>query len=530
MEILDFLNIILTSYTDLEYSSLLGTGIVSVILFLSLQITAYIIIRVINKQKRLKIASVLTAVVKGGRVFAGYLIVYLFLIGIKNAEIPEYPINLIHRAMELAILGIGAIAAFLRLVRPLRKAGLNISDEPGAKIQSKITSEKGLRLVVMLFILSFYISRLKSEFTDQMQTGLWLSIIIIINSIFLMVALFFAVEKLLPRIQFYLQANFTSVLAVNFLTVVKGPLKIIILIIFLISVKPVIAVYASLNDIAAKLIEISISASTILILFNVTDIVISKLSKFSELETNSLDKTLIEMIRMIVKICFIAIFCFITVRVLSGKPLTTILAGLGIGGLAVALAAQDTLKNFFGSIMIMSDRPFKVGERILVDGYDGTIESIGFRSTRIRTLTGNQVVIPNDKVAQASIENVGRRASIRRLTNITITYSTPPEKVEKALAIIRDILDNHEGMLQELPPRVYFNEFNADSLNIIVLYWYSPPDYWEYMRFSEEVNLRIMKAFAAEGIEFAFPTQTTFLEQEDGKSIKLDLGGLKSSD
>jgi MscS family membrane protein len=158
-----------------------------------------------------------------------------------------------------------------------------------------------------------------------------------------------------------------------------------------------------------------------------------------------------------------------------------------------------------------------------VEGYDGTIEAIGFRSSRIRTLTGHQVVIPNDKMAAASIENVGRRPHIRRLTNITVTYSTSPEKMERALEIIRGILENHEGMPEDLPPRVHFSEFNPDSLNILVLYWYAPPDYWKFMEFSERVNLSIMKEFNSEGIEFAFPTTTTYLEQPDGQALRLDL-------
>ena len=175
--------------------------------------------------------------------------------------------------------------------------------------------------------------------------------------------------------------------------------------------------------------------------------------------------------------------------------MSALLAGLGIGGLAVALASQDTLKNFFGSIMIMLDKPFNVGQRVLVAGYDGVVETIGFRSTRVRTLTGHLVTVPNEKMANSSIENVGRRPSIRRRSNITITYDTPPEKVEKAVSIIRGILENHEGMQEDFPPRVFFNEFNDASLNILMMYWYHPPDYWNFVAFSEKVNFQIFQAF-----------------------------------
>jgi MscS family membrane protein len=206
-----------------------------------------------------------------------------------------------------------------------------------------------------------------------------------------------------------------------------------------------------------------------------------------------------------------------------GFNVSTLLAGLGVGGIAVALAAQDTLKNFFGSVMILLDKPFSVGQRVTVKGHDGTVEEIGLRSTRIRLLTGHQTTVPNEQMANLDIENIGRRPHIRRLTNITITYDTPPEKIEKAVNIIETILDNHEGMKPDFPPRVYFNEFNSDSLNILVLYWYHPPDYWSFLAFSQGVNLQIMREFEKEGIQFAFPTSTTYLTQDDDQPLHISL-------
>jgi MscS family membrane protein len=213
-----------------------------------------------------------------------------------------------------------------------------------------------------------------------------------------------------------------------------------------------------------------------------------------------------------------------------GLKVSTLLAGLGVGGLAVALAAQDTLKNLLGSIMILLDKPYKVGQRVLVKGHDGVVEEIGLRSTRIRLLTGHQTVIPNDEMAKIDIENIGQRPHIRRLTNIGITYDTPPEKIEKAVAIILKILDNHEGMDPEFPPRAYFNEYHSYSLNILVYYWYHPADYWGYMKFSQWVNLEIAREFHKEGIKFAFPTSTTYLSQDDSQPLYVNLGGNLSFD
>ncbi len=213
-----------------------------------------------------------------------------------------------------------------------------------------------------------------------------------------------------------------------------------------------------------------------------------------------------------------------------GLKVSTLLAGLGVGGLAVALAAQDTLKNLLGSVMILLDKPYKVGQRVLVKGHDGVVEEIGLRSTRIRLLTGHQTVIPNDEMAKIDIENIGQRPHIRRRTNIGITYDTPPEKIEKAVDIILKILDNHEGMDPEYPPRAYFNEFDPYSLNIWVSYWYHPADYWDYMKFSQGVNLQIAQEFQKEGIKFAFPTSTTYLSQDDGQPLVVNLGGNLSFD
>ena len=206
-----------------------------------------------------------------------------------------------------------------------------------------------------------------------------------------------------------------------------------------------------------------------------------------------------------------------------GFNISTLLAGLGVGGLAIALASQDTLKNFIGTIIILLDKPYRIGQRIVVKGHDGIVEEIGLRSTRLRLLNGHQTTISNEEMARLDIENIGRRQYIRRLTNITITYDTPPKKIEKALDIILKILDNHEGMDPELPPRAYFNEFNPSSLNLVVFYWYNPADYWKYMAHSQQVNLKIMQEFEKAGIKFAFPTNTTYLIQEDEQPLQVRL-------
>ena len=238
-------------------------------------------------------------------------------------------------------------------------------------------------------------------------------------------------------------------------------------------------------------------------------------------DTDAMDDMLAPMVRKSLRVTIVVLTLLQIATTLSDKPLTSVLAGLGVGSLAIALASQETLKNFFGSLVIFADKPFELGDRIVVGEFDGPVESVGFRSTRIRTLDGHVITIPNGELANKMIKNISRRPYIKRVANITITYDTPPEKVQRALDIIREILNNHEGMNPDFPPRIYFNEFNDASLNILVIYWYTPPDYWKAMEFGENFNMELLRRFNAEGIEFAFPTQTLYLAGDPKRPLKV---------
>lgn len=199
-----------------------------------------------------------------------------------------------------------------------------------------------------------------------------------------------------------------------------------------------------------------------------------------------------------------------------GFPLTTLLASAGIGGLAIAFSAQGMIRGLFGTITLLLDRPFRVGDRIIAKGQDGFVEEVGLRSTKIREfLSGHLISIPNDQMADAEIENVGKRKHIHRLTDLRIPLDTPREKVQISVNVIREILQNHEGMDPDYPPRVFFNEFNQDSFNIRILYWYSPPDLWKHYEVSEKINLEIFRAFEDNGIQFSLPSRHSFWKHDD---------------
>ena len=198
-----------------------------------------------------------------------------------------------------------------------------------------------------------------------------------------------------------------------------------------------------------------------------------------------------------------------------GFPLTTLVASAGIGGLAIALSAQGLIKGLFGTVTILLDKPYRVGERILVKGHDGVVEEIGLRSTKIRALTNHLISVPNDQMADAEIENIGKRKHIRRMTDLHVPLDTPREKVETAVACIRSVLENQEGMDPAFPPRVHFVEFEPDAFAIRIIYWYTPADYWKYLAASEKINFEIFRAFEEHGIQFSLPVRHTYWKHDN---------------
>ena len=251
-------------------------------------------------------------------------------------------------------------------------------------------------------------------------------------------------------------------------------------------------------------------------IYRLVDLVEHYLKKFFAGTDTGLESMLIPVIRKSLRIFVTALAALYIADNILGQDIGTILAAAGIGGLAFALAAQDTIANLFGSVSIFADRPFRVGDRIRVGGFDGPVEDVGFRSTRIRTLDGHLVTVPNSKVVNEMVENISKRPSIKRALNIGVTYDTPPDKIEKALKHIKKILADVEQINTDpdTPPRIFFTEFKDCSLNIMVLYWFKPPDYWAFLDVGQKINLDIMRAFEAENIEFAFPTQTLYVKKE----------------
>jgi MscS family membrane protein len=202
-----------------------------------------------------------------------------------------------------------------------------------------------------------------------------------------------------------------------------------------------------------------------------------------------------------------------------GYSVGSLLAGLGIGGLAVALAAQESLGNFFGSVSIAADRPFKIGDWIQVgDKVDGVVEEVGLRSTRVRTWARSQLTIPNKVLAGEIIQNVSQAPTRRVVQTIGVTYETTPEQMEALLEDFAGILRQDPGVDQETI-LVHFMDFGASSLDIRVLYFTKSTAGLEHLAVRQRVNLAIMRAVAARGLSIAFPTRTVYFEGEIARKM-----------
>jgi MscS family membrane protein len=189
-----------------------------------------------------------------------------------------------------------------------------------------------------------------------------------------------------------------------------------------------------------------------------------------------------------------------------------LIAGLSIGALALALAAQDTVKNLIGSVMIFIDKPFQIGDFVTVDGQEGTITEVGFRSTRIMLVDTSIVSIPNGNVANITVLNLGVRKM--RLMNILIgvTYDTPPEKIEAYIAELKQLIQDHPGVHKE-EWKVYFRDMGDFALKIMFRCYIPVFTFDEELRVKEELYLKIMRIAQRLEIEFAFPSQTIYLEK-----------------
>jgi potassium-dependent mechanosensitive channel len=213
-------------------------------------------------------------------------------------------------------------------------------------------------------------------------------------------------------------------------------------------------------------------------------------------------------------------------------PLTAFTIFGGAIAIGVGFGSQAVINNFIGGLIMLAERPARIGERIVFGNHDGVVEEVGFRSTKLRTGQDHLVTIPNSTLVHESIENVGRRRTICRNFRLAIGYDTPRDKLVEVVEAIRAILEEpgigeriHPVVAMEKnPPRVHFHEYNSDSLSIQIVYWYGPPNYWDYMAHAERVNLRIFEEFERLGVSFASPSKTVYIAHDPGEQGRNNQG------
>jgi small-conductance mechanosensitive channel len=224
------------------------------------------------------------------------------------------------------------------------------------------------------------------------------------------------------------------------------------------------------------------------------------------------DKAVMGLLHFVIKVALWAAVVLIALDNL-GVHITTLVAGLGVGGIAVALAVQHILGDLFASVTIILDKPFVVGDFIIVGDFLGSVENIGLKTTRIRSLSGEQLVFPNSDLLNSRIRNYKRMTERRIVFAFGVIYQTAADKLAAIPGLVREII---AAQPQARFDRAHFKAFGDSSLDFEVVYWVTDPDYNLYMDIQQAINLGLFRRFQAEGIEFAYPTQTLYVEKLGG--------------
>ena len=248
----------------------------------------------------------------------------------------------------------------------------------------------------------------------------------------------------------------------------------------------------------------------VLLALRVIDLLVVYSERITSKTENTMDDQLLPLIKKAMYL-IITISGIIYVLDLLQVNVTALIAGISIGGLALALAAQDTVKNLIGSLMIFIDRPFQIGDYIIVGDSNGTVEEVGFRSTRLRTPDHSIISIPNGKISNMVINNLGLRIYRRFRTDITMTYDTSPEQIEAFVNGIKQIIATYPSTRKE-GYEVHFSSMSASSLDIMINAYLSVPTWSEELRAKHELLIQIMKLAKTLNIGFAFPSTSVYIE------------------
>ncbi|MDH3584310.1 MAG: mechanosensitive ion channel family protein, partial [Phycisphaerae bacterium] len=253
--------------------------------------------------------------------------------------------------------------------------------------------------------------------------------------------------------------------------------------------------------------------AAVLFAWRLIDLVTAALIRKAEHTDSHFDDVLVPLVRKSLKILIVVFGVLYGAQALH-IPIGPLLGALGIGGVGFAFAAKDTLENFFGSATVLIDQPFGVGDWIVTEGVEGTVEEIGFRSTRVRTFYNSLVTVPNSRLVRATVDNYGKRRYRRYKTMLGVEYGTSPQQVTAFVEGIREIIRTHPYTRKDYY-HVYLNQFGPSSLDILLYMFFEVPDWSVELRERERLNLEIMRLADQLGVGFAFPTQTLHVVKQD---------------
>ena len=264
-------------------------------------------------------------------------------------------------------------------------------------------------------------------------------------------------------------------------------------------------------------LDVAIPVFWIIIFYRIVDLILDHVeAKLRRKESSTLNRQLTPLLSRLMKVIVVVIGLLYVLNNI-GTDIRAFLAGLSIGGLAFALAAQDTLKNFFGSLMIFLDRPFQIGDWITSGPIDGTVEEVGFRATRIRTFRNSVTYVPNARLVDSMVDNHGMRVYRRLYINIGITYDTPVDLIETYVKGLRKIVENHPETRKDYY-EVHLNDMGDFSLKIMFYIFFQVPTWSDELRCRHEILLEVIRLAENIGVRFAFPTQTLHMETFPDKS------------
>lgn len=253
----------------------------------------------------------------------------------------------------------------------------------------------------------------------------------------------------------------------------------------------------------------------VVLLYRMVDFVGEWMEGLADKTDTNLDDQLVPLVRKALRV-FVVLIGMVWVLQVMDFDITTLLAGISIGGLAFALAAQDTIKNLFGSVTIFVDRPFQMGDWISGSGFDGTVEEVGFRTTRIRTFYDSVISVPNGQISNMTVDNYGMRTYRRYSTHIALTYDTPPPVIRKFIEGLKQIVEEHPDTRKDYY-HVRLNQFSNSSIDILFYIFFKVPGWAEELAAREDIILAIIELAEDLGVNFAFPTQTLHVENLPGQ-------------